>query len=128
MIYCNLFRSKARGFTFIEVLATLTFIAIVLPAVLRGVSLATNFASASSREAEAVMLANSLLAELVASEEMDFTILAGESISGKNEYRWTSSFFEREEANLRELEVTVLWHSFNREQNVTLRTLVYTGM
>ena len=55
-----------RGFTLLEVLATLVLVGIILPAVMHGISLATIAAGEAKHKVEAVSLAQTKLAELTA--------------------------------------------------------------
>lgn len=116
------------GFTFIEILATLTFTAIVLPVTLRGISMAASSASESKRRNEATVLAQNLLAKFVAGNDVQFSVLSGDFTPEKPEYRWTAEITDRTEGNLKELTVRVLWTSRNRGQSLALSTLVYTGI
>ena len=116
-----------QGFTFIEILATLTLVAIVLPVVMRGISLATAAASESKKRSEAVILANNLLTEFVSSGDTDFSVLSGDFAPGGTEYRWTAEISAMDGENVKELTVRVLWTARNREQSVPLSALIYTG-
>src|SRR5256885_14718355 len=57
----------ARGFTLIEVLATLVLLAIVLPVSMRGVSVALSLAEKARHTSEAASLADAKLNELITS-------------------------------------------------------------
>ncbi len=55
-----------RGFTLIEALAAMLLVAIVLPVVMRGISMATRAGSSAKLQTQAASLAQSKLAELIA--------------------------------------------------------------
>src|SRR3954465_11642520 len=57
---------RARGFTLVEVLATIALIAIVLPVAMYGIQLCLQTSSMAKRQAEAATLAEGKLQELVA--------------------------------------------------------------
>ena len=97
--------TRLAGFSLVEALATLVLVAIVLPAAMRGITLALSTGSHTVRRTEAIELAQSKLAELVATGGWQETDLAGdfsetpsgESLttdSGRNktdEYRWEAT-------------------------------------
>src|SRR4051794_29563395 len=62
-------RGAGRGFTLVEVLATIALIAIVLPVAMYGIQLCLQTSSAAKRQAEAATLAEGKLQELVAAEQ-----------------------------------------------------------
>ena len=115
-----------RGFTIIEVLSTLVLIGIVVPAAMRGVSLATSAGSIAKRTAEASALAESKLDELIASGEWRIGSLTGDFGEGFAEYRWVAQAREAD-SELTELSVEVLFESVGRERSVSLTTLVWSG-
>ena len=115
------------GFTFVEVLATLTFTAIVLPAVMRGISLAPAAASESRRRTEASILANNKMSEIISGGVMDFSSVSGDSDPGYEGYRWEAELSPWEGETLSELVVRVAWKSRNQEKSISLSTLVYRG-
>ena len=61
---------RGRGFTIVEVLATLMLAAIILPAAARGVLLCLATSSHARRQAQAASLAQSKLADLVAAGDL----------------------------------------------------------
>src|SRR4051812_32907857 len=63
-----------RGFTLVEVLATVAFIAIVLPVAMQGISLSVRTAGNARKQAEAAILAQSKLDETLAALAVDATV------------------------------------------------------
>ncbi|HNS31487.1 MAG TPA: hypothetical protein PKN36_00730 [bacterium] len=123
----NFVRAGSKGFTFVEVLATLTFAAIVLPAVMRGISLASAAASESRRRTEASILAHNKMSELISEGIIDFASVSGDFAPEYEGYKWEAELSSWEGEALSQLVVEVLWKSRNREKSVSLSTLVYTG-
>ena len=120
-----------RGFTLVEALAALLLVAIVLPVVMRGVSVAARAASSARRNTEAASLAQSKLNELVATEQWRSGYLAGQfdADDGDNayDYAWSAQATNWSERYVRQLAVSVTWTSGGAQQSVTLTTLVYEG-
>lgn len=92
---CSLSRTKSysglrrnRGFTFAEVLAAMVFLAILLPVVMQGLVLANRASVVSERKRTAVHLGNSLLTELVATEQWSFAGNRGNFGPGNELYEW----------------------------------------
>lgn len=115
----------ARAFTLIEVLATLLLLAITLPAIMRGISLATSTASHSKHRGDAYGLCESKLNELLATGQWQYGNLSGDFSPDAPNYRWSAEVSNWSEANVEQLDVHVKWNARNAEQTVTLSTLIY---
>jgi len=120
-------RGIRRGFTLVEVLATMAFAAIVLPVALRGISLAANAAAETERRRQAAELAENKLSELAASDLAEIADMSGDFSPDLPEYRWTASIEDWDGAVVRELSVEVNWTFRGSERSVVLATLVYAG-
>ena len=120
-------RRGGTAFTVIEVLATLTLAAIVLPPVVRGVVLSLATADHARGQSEAASLAQSKLAELVATGQLDDAELEGDFGEDGPDYRWSAELSDWEDTRLVELAVHVTWTRRGKQRDVTLSTLVYTG-
>ncbi len=123
-------RSRRRGgFTLVEVLATLMLMAIVLPAVMKGVSLATAAASTARRRNEATGLAEEKLAEIIATDEWQKSSLSGDFGSDWPGYQWQATVQSWPEdtsgAGIQEVDLRVSWIARNSEDSITLTTLTY---
>ena len=116
-----------RGFTLIEILATMTLLAIVLPTAMNGISLCLATAEQARSRAEAAELAQAKLAELVAGQQWQHASLSGDFGADWPDYRWTAQVTGWEGTILQQVEVTVSWKHRGRECAVTLATLAYTG-
>ena len=128
------------GFTLIEAIATLVFIGIVMPVVLQTITLSLAMGSYTARQAEAVILAQAKLSELVATGAWQDQ---GSSLSGDfgtgaatvrgsttvidttSNYRWQAVAQDWLDPSLKELIVRVSWQSRSFEREVILTTLVY---
>ena len=128
-------QSRHRGFTLIEVLATLTFIAILLPVVMKGITLASAAALDARRRAEATALAQNQLAEMIATGSWQMPTLSGDFAPDWPDYKWTAEIIDWQGswqpsvtgAALRQVQVRVTWTARGVEHSVALATLVYAG-
>ncbi|HOJ39118.1 MAG TPA: type II secretion system protein [bacterium] len=116
-----------RGFTLVEVLAALTFAAILLPVVMKGFSLASAVTAETRRREEALTLAQNLIAEIVSLNSLKNVEPEGDFSPEHPEYRWKVNFNQWDVAGVREIEVTVMWSARGQERKIVLTTLVYQG-
>ena len=120
-------RHGLAAFTLAEVLAAITIIAIVLPVAMQGISIATGLASVTRQRAEAVALAESKLNELVITNQSQTAAISGDFAPQHPDYRWEALASDWEEANMRQLQITVAWTSRGSQRQVVLSTLVYVN-
>ena len=120
-------RHAARAFTLVEVLATLTLMAIILPVAMHGVSIALALAGDAKHRVEAAGLAEAKLNELLATGGLQGPDLSGDFGPDRPQYRWSAEVADWDEPMLREVTVRVAWTSRNVERSVALTTLLYTG-
>ena len=113
------------GFTFIELLATVVLIAIIMPVAMQCIALCTRLGGQSRRQIEGASLARTKLTELTASRDWQTGAKGGEFGSDWLGYRWTAEVSSWTDSTLRQLDVTVLWESQGRQRSVTLSTLVH---
>jgi prepilin-type N-terminal cleavage/methylation domain-containing protein len=122
--------ARGRGFTLVEVLATVALIAIVLPVALYGVQLSLQMSSTARHQAEAATLAQSklqeLTAELAAATQVSMGNESGDFAPDFPNYRWQSTATMLD-TNLEQLDVRVSWMSRNQERNLTVSTWVCRG-
>ena len=130
----------AMGFTLIEAMATLVFIGIVMPVVLQAITLSLGMGSHAARQAEAVMLAQAKMSELIATGAwQDQGSLSGDFgttaatirgsttvIDTSSRFRWQAAAQDWLDPSLKELTVRVSWQSRSFEREVILTTLVYS--
>jgi prepilin-type N-terminal cleavage/methylation domain-containing protein len=118
-------RKSRRGFTLLEVLATLVLIGIILPAVMHGISLATIAAGQAKHKVEAASLAQTKLAELISDyQTLNQTGGGSGSFPDYPGYSWTSTI-EQRDTNLSQITVRVSWFSRGQERFVDLASMAY---
>ncbi len=117
---------RSSGFTFVELLATIVLISIVMPVVMRTIGLCTQVAGQSRRQVEAVCLAKTKLTELTAAQDWQNGSNRGDFGTDWPGYEWTMTLANwAEDTSVRQLDLTVSWRSVGRQRKVTLSTLVY---
>lgn len=129
-------RVVPRGFTLVEVLATLMLAAIVLPAVMRGLSVCLATSGQARQQAEATVLAQDKLSEVIATGQLQQAALSGDFGTDWPGYLWEVRVDDFDTTTLRQVEVTVSWNrggqvrqaaQAGQDRSVTLTSLVYTG-
>jgi prepilin-type N-terminal cleavage/methylation domain-containing protein len=122
-------RGRRHGFTLIEVLATIMLLAIVIPAITEGLHVATGMASSAKHRTEAAALAESKLNELVATGEWQSGQTAGDFTPDWPDYKWQATLsnwqYDNTTVGLQQLDVQVSWLYRNRQDSITVSTLVY---
>jgi prepilin-type N-terminal cleavage/methylation domain-containing protein len=116
-----------RGFTLVEVLATVAMIAIVLPVAMYGIQLCLQTASNAKHQAEAATLAQNKLQELTALASLPQTSSLNESgdfAPDFPDYKWQSNTTDID-TDLQQLDVRVTWLARNQQRDLTLSTWVY---
>jgi general secretion pathway protein I len=120
---------RRRGFTLLEVLATLMLLAIVFPVMMQGITVAASLGDAARHRTEAGGLAESKLAEIVASGQWQQGNLSGDFGSDWPAYRWEESVqpwaLDNTSQSLQQIDVRVIWTARGRENSVTVTTLAY---
>lgn len=116
---------RSCGFTLMEILAALVLIGVVLPAVMKGLSMASILASDSSRKYEALNLAQSRLAEVLLTGDWQSGSETGNFEPDYTGYTWTVETSDWTQADLKQVNVTVFWYQRNRPREIHLSTLVY---
>ena len=125
----NFQRASPSGFTLVEILATVAILAIVMPATMYGLDLATRLAGLTRQRDVAINLAEARLNDLAVTGDWQNGPLSGTFTSAPH-YSWQAATEAWPEpnlpnANLTELTVTVTWASFGRDRQVALSTLLY---
>ncbi len=117
-----------RGFTLVEILATLTLAGIILPAAVQGILLCMAMAGHAKDQARAASLAQSKLAEIITNAELYDAEMEGDFGEDLPRFTWTAEVNDWEaDARLSQVDVSVVWTRRNRDYDVTLSTLVYMG-
>ncbi len=114
-----------RGLTLAEVLATVAIMAILLPVIMQAISVSTALASTTRLRSQATYLAEMKLDELIASGEWKTAALAGDFGAQWPGFHWESAVSDWDEADMRQLQVTVTYFARGQDREVALTTLVY---
>lgn len=141
---------RRRGFTLIEVLATIALLGIILPVAMQGVSIATGIASTARHRSEAGSLAQAKLNEIVVTGQyLNGGVLSGDFGTDWPEYRWEASLSDwaagyqvdtyvnnsststttstTSYVPPQQLDLRVTWRGRTGDQSVQLSTLVYAA-
>jgi prepilin-type N-terminal cleavage/methylation domain-containing protein len=119
--------AHATGFTFIEVLATMSLLAIALPTVMGGIAASMGAAGQARQQAQASSLAYGKMTEIVAQGQWEQSNMAGDFGTDYPDFRWTAQVSEWDGSAVEQLDVTVLWRYRQKNHSVTVSTLVNTG-
>jgi hypothetical protein len=115
----------------IEVMAALVLMALVIPTVMQGITLAGSIADNGRRRTEAAGLAQTYLANVVATQTWESGNLSGDCGPDWPGYSWEASVApwpgDTAGAGLSEIDLTVTFNNGNVKKKVavTLSTLVY---
>lgn len=119
-------KTAAKGFTLIEILAALLLIGLVLPAVMKGISLVSILASDSDHKYEALDLAQTKMAEVLLEESwQNSSSLTARFENEYEDYEWGLDVSDWTEAGVKQVDVFVYWQQRNRQRQIQLSTLVY---
>jgi len=113
-----------KAFTLIEILAAMVFIAILLPVIFEGVTLASRASAHSEREAIALELAQNKMAELVLDDAWTSADPSGDFGDDWPGYRWEWTQESWDADTMTVLAVETFFNVQGKEQSVTLSTLV----
>jgi|SRR3990172_2707846 len=116
---------QESGFTFIEMLATMVLIALIMPVAMHGIALCTRLAGQSERQIEAAGLAKMMLTELVITQDWQNGDQQGDFGTDWPDYEWSATVSDWTDSTVEQLDVTVYWVAQGAEKEITLSTLVY---
>lgn len=108
-----------------EILAALLLVGLILPVAMKGVSITSILASDSSRNYEALDLAEMKLTEILLQEDWKSSSGSGAFEDEYEQYKWTMEVSDGSVSGLKQVDLTVYWQQRNRQRDVTLSTLVY---
>ena len=117
--------NRFGGFTFIELLATIVLIGIIMPVAMRSIGLCTRLGGHSRRQIEAATLARTKLTELTVSEDWQTSEKSGDFGTDWPGYRWTATVSNWTDSAVSQLDLTVTWQSQGQQRSLTFSTLVY---
>ena len=118
----------AAAFTLAEVLAALLFMAIVIPAAIEGLHIASLAGTVAARKGEAARVAQRLLTESLVTTNWNQAVQSGTLVEGRRQFRWTMKNDawnqDPNQSVIRQLSVEVIFTAQNRDYAVRLSTLV----
>ena len=116
------------AFTLAEVLAALLFMAIVIPAALEGLHIASLAGTVAARKGEAARIAQRVLTENLVTTNWNQSGQSGTVTEGQRQFRWTlrtAPWTQDPNQNvILKLSVDVFFTAQNRDYSVRLSTLV----
>ena len=116
------------AFTLAEVLASLVFMAILIPVALEALSIATRAGEVAARKGEAALVAERVLNENVATTNWNKSVQSGSVRQGVREFRWTLHNDpwnqDLSQSAMRQLSVEVIYMAQGRDYSVRMSTLV----
>ena len=117
-------RHIRKGFTLIEILATLLLLGIVMPVAMRGISIALASADHARHMAEAATLAETKLNDLLTQGVSSASGLTGDFSSDHPEYQWSYQSAPRD-FSVNEVQLRVTWLERGQPRTFDLSTLNY---
>ena len=121
-------RRSSAGCTLAEVLAALLFMAIVIPAAIEGMHIASLAGTVAERKGEAARVAQRLLGESLVTTNWNQSVQTGTLTEGQRQFDWTiQSDPWNQDPNqnvVRQLTVEVKFTAQNRPYSVRMSTLV----
>ena len=121
-------RKNEVAFTLAEVLASLVFMAILIPVALEALSIATRAGEVAARKGEAALVAERVLNENVVTTNWNKSVQSGSVRQGVREFRWTLHNDpwnqDLSQNAMRQLSVEVIYTAQGRDYSVRMSTLV----
>ena len=114
---------RRAGFTLIEVLATMTLLAIVLPVAMRGVSISLLAADGARHRSEAASIGEAKLNSLISTGEWAVSGSSGDFGADWPGYQWKLETAQRD-FNMTEVILTVSWSERGQERSLPIATMV----
>jgi prepilin-type N-terminal cleavage/methylation domain-containing protein len=125
-------RQNRRGFTLIEVLATLLLMTIALPAIMQCINIGQRVGSKAKEMTEAAGLAHAQLSQILADQTWQQGSTSGNFSELGDDYKmynwslnvqpWTQ---DDTELQLQELDLTVTWFDGGHESSIVLSSMAY---
>lgn len=116
---------RSGGFTFIELLATVVLLGIIMPVAMQSIGLCTRLGGQSRKQIEAASLARTKLAELTCTGNWQSGEKSGDFGTDWPDYQWSAVVSSWTDTDIDQLDLTVKWKSQGRDYSLTLSTLVY---
>lgn len=122
--------TRQRGFTLVEILIAMVFMAILVPISVQALLIANRAGSVAHHKRQAALLASNLLTEMVVTDEWVNGQRSGDLSDQYMNYRWeleTSSWSEDSNASLTLLTMRVYYTVQGQEYSVNVSTLAPEG-
>lgn len=123
----NARNQSVAAFTLAEMLAALLFMAIVIPAALEGLHIASLAGTVAERKAEAARVAQRLLTESMLTTNWSQSVQSGTLTEAQRQFQWTirnDPWNQDPNQNaMRQLTVEVIYKARNRDYSVRMSTL-----
>ena len=119
-------KDPRRGFTLVEVLASLLLMAIVIPVAMEGMSVASRVGVLGQRKAAAMRVAERVLNELMIEEQTQQNSSSGTAGDGDTSYPWTMRVENWSEDAMQQMTVTVMFSVQGGTYEVSVTTLLPT--
>jgi Tfp pilus assembly protein PilV len=120
--------SACAGFTLAEVLASLVFLAVVIPVAIEGMHVASGAGEKAARRNEAAIVAERLLNESVITGDWSSGVQNGVLRQGTHEYAWTLNndiwTADMNQSDMRLISVIVSYSAQGNDYEVRVGTLV----
>ncbi len=116
-------RNGFLGFTLAEVLAALLLMAIVVPVAMEGVSIASRAGVVGQRKAAATRIAERVLNELIATNQLAQSTASGSVTDGDTTYPWTMQTEPWPEDAMTLMTVKVTFTVQGRDYDVSVCTI-----
>ena len=116
-------RPPRHGFTFVEVLAALAFLGILIPVVVSALQVSNRAAVAAERSTVAAQLGENRLNEMLADDSWSSAGTRGDFGQDWKGYRWELAQSSWASGAMTELSMTVFFQVQGREHSVQLSTL-----
>lgn len=117
-------RRSSRGFTFVEVLAAMVFLGVLMPMVISALLVANRAGEAAERSATAMQLAENRLNQITLDTSWTTEGARGDFGDQWPGYRWELTKADWENGAMTELTMDVLYPVQGSEHSVRLTTLV----
>lgn len=114
---------KRSGFTFVEMLAAMIFVAIVIPIAVEGIRVASRVGEVADHKRTGAQLADEMLNELILSGDWAEAETEGDFDDDWPDYRWEIETEEWDEETLQLVTVKVFFTVQGKEYSVALSSL-----
>ena len=115
---------KRGGFTLVELLAAMAFMAILIPVVMEAIAISNRAGQVAQRKAIAARVADRVLNEYVANGPQNRGLQRGTVEEGAYKFDWNISVENWREDNMRQVTAQVTYPMQGKEYSVELSTLV----